>query len=92
MNKLSISKKTRVIAALVEGVSVNATSRMTGVAKNTRFRERWKLQFRAEFFNFFNHTNFFQPARTVNVAAPAFGSISSATRPREMQFGMKLEF
>jgi hypothetical protein len=64
----------------------------TGVAKNTRFRERWKLQFRAEFFNFFNHTNFFQPARTVNVAAPAFGSISSATRPREMQFGMKLEF
>src|SRR5437870_926389 len=35
MNRLPLSKKTQVIAALVEGVSVNATSRMTGVAKNT---------------------------------------------------------
>src|SRR6188768_2425890 len=45
----------------------------TGVAKNTRFKERYNLQFRAEFFNFFNHANFFQPARMVNVTAPAFG-------------------
>src|SRR5437870_830151 len=35
MNRLPLSKKTQVIAALVEGVSVNATARMTGVAKNT---------------------------------------------------------
>ena len=35
MNKLSIDKRTQVIAALVEGTSVNATSRMTGVAKHT---------------------------------------------------------
>jgi IS1 family transposase len=35
MNKLSRDKKVQVIAALVEGVGVNATSRMTGVAKNT---------------------------------------------------------
>jgi IS1 family transposase len=35
MNKLSKDKQAQVIAALVEGTSVNATVRMTGVAKNT---------------------------------------------------------
>jgi IS1 family transposase len=35
MNKLSAEKRTQVITALVEGCSINATSRMTGVAKNT---------------------------------------------------------
>jgi IS1 family transposase len=35
MNRLSTSKRTQVIAALVEGVSINATCRMTGVAKHT---------------------------------------------------------
>ena len=35
MNKLATSKRTAVIAALVEGISINATCRMTGVAKHT---------------------------------------------------------
>jgi IS1 family transposase len=35
MNKLSYEKRTEVITALVEGCSINATSRMTGLAKNT---------------------------------------------------------
>jgi IS1 family transposase len=35
MNQLSTEKRTRVIAALVEGNSIRATVRMTGVAKNT---------------------------------------------------------
>ena len=35
MNKLDRAKQAQVIAALVEGNSVNATVRMTGVAKNT---------------------------------------------------------
>lgn len=38
MNRLSIDKRTRVIAALVEGVSINAISRMTGVSKVTILR------------------------------------------------------
>jgi IS1 family transposase len=38
MNKLSREKKTRVIAAMVEGVGINAISRMTGVCKNTILR------------------------------------------------------
>jgi len=35
MNALSTERRIRVIAALVEGVSINSTSRMTGVAKHT---------------------------------------------------------
>jgi hypothetical protein len=35
MNRLGTDKRTQVIAALVEGTSVNATCRMTGVAKHT---------------------------------------------------------
>jgi IS1 family transposase len=35
MNRLSTADRVRVIAALVEGMSIRATVRMTGVAKNT---------------------------------------------------------
>jgi IS1 family transposase len=35
MNRLNLSDRSRVIAALVEGTSINATVRMTGVAKHT---------------------------------------------------------
>ena len=35
MNKLDTETRVRIVAALIEGVGVNATSRMTGVAKNT---------------------------------------------------------
>jgi IS1 family transposase len=35
MNKLTNQKRVQVISALVEGVSINATVRMTGVSKNT---------------------------------------------------------
>ena len=35
MNKLSIKNRTRIVAALVEGNSIRATSRMTDVSKNT---------------------------------------------------------
>jgi len=35
MNRLSTAKRVQVVSALVEGVSINATCRMTGVAKHT---------------------------------------------------------
>ena len=35
MNKLDISRRTQIIAALVEGCSIRSTSRMTGASKNT---------------------------------------------------------
>src|SRR5262249_8611181 len=62
--------------------------------KNTRFGkdERFNLQFRWEAFNFFTRPNYNQPASLVNVTSRAFGSIPSAGRAREMQFGMRLDF
>ena len=35
MNRLKLDKRTQVIAALVEGTSINATCRMTGISKHT---------------------------------------------------------
>ena len=35
MNKLSTAKRVQVVAALVEGTSINGTTRLTGAAKNT---------------------------------------------------------
>jgi transposase len=35
MNKLSTEKRVQIVAALVEGNSINATSRMVGVSNNT---------------------------------------------------------
>ena len=35
MNRLTQEQRTRVVASLVEGNSIRATVRMTGVAKNT---------------------------------------------------------
>jgi len=35
MNRLSVADRVRIVSALVEGVGVNATCRMTGVSKNT---------------------------------------------------------
>ncbi len=70
------------------------SNRDMGISKNTRFGHdgRFNLQFRFEVFNFFNRPNFNQPNRVVNVASPRFGTISSAGRAREMQFGLKFEF
>ncbi len=53
--------------------------------------ERAKLQFRAEFFNLFNHTNYAVPANTVT--STAFGAITSAQGPgRQIQFAAKIVF
>src|SRR5688500_4012530 len=38
MNKLSTQKRTQVVAALVEGASINSVARMTGVTKQTILR------------------------------------------------------
>ena len=35
MNRLTISKRAQIVAALVEGNSIRSTVRMTGIAKNT---------------------------------------------------------
>jgi hypothetical protein len=58
--------------------------------KDSRLNERCRLQFRAEFFNFFNRVNFSLP--DIFLGSPTFGRISSAGSPRRIQFGLKLIF
>jgi len=62
----------------------------TGVYKDFHLIEQWRLQFRSEFFNLFNHANFGLPAATINSGTP--GVISSAAPGRIIQFAMKLYF
>lgn len=61
-------------------------------AVNKRFRlpyrEGMALQFRSEFFNFLNRTNFGQPM--ANISNSDFGTIRSTFPPRQIQFALKL--
>jgi hypothetical protein len=61
-----------------------------GVNKNFAIRESIKLQFRSEFFNVLNHTNFGIPDSKITDAA--FGTIRSTYPPRQIQFALKLLF
>lgn len=58
--------------------------------KNTYFTERVNLQFRSEFFNAFNRTNFGLPDNFVG--NPTFGQLLTAGDPRRVQLGLKLLF
>ncbi|HEV2350686.1 MAG TPA: carboxypeptidase regulatory-like domain-containing protein [Terriglobia bacterium] len=61
------------------------------LTREFRLTERAKFQFRTEFFNALNHTNFGTPNRFVNT--PQFGTITTAMHPgREIQFGARITF
>ncbi len=62
-----------------------------GILKNTNIGERYRLQFRGELFNVFNHTQFFQPDGNVTDGTD-FGRVKRARDPRLMQFALKLYF
>ena len=54
------------------------------------FREG-RLDFRAEYFNLFNHPQFFQPGQDVDAAD--FGKITATVNnPRLIQFALKVSF
>ena len=58
--------------------------------KNFQVTEGSKFQFRAEFFNIFNHTNF-AGVSTV-FGAGNFGQVTSARDPRIMEFALRYDF
>jgi len=72
------------------------------VVKNTKFGERFRTQFRAEFFNLTNHPNFALPNNVLS--SPSFGTLFQTPDaaqnnvglgsggPRLIQFGLKLSF
>ncbi len=70
-----------------------------GLGKYFPITEKIKLQFRADTFNTFNHTNFTLPGSsgTADISLPYatggnFGVIASDAGPRVMQFSLRLEF
>ena len=58
--------------------------------KRFRIREGMNLQFRSEFFNLLNHTNFGVPDTKTTDAA--FGTIRTTYASRQIQFALKLLF
>jgi hypothetical protein len=62
----------------------------TSLTRNFVFREKIHIQFRGEAFNTDNHTNFGAPSGAFGTSA--FGTISSASSPRNLQFALKVNF
>ena len=60
------------------------------VAKKTRINEHFDTEFRSEFYNLFNHTQFDNPDG--NFSDSTFGQILKARDPRVLQFGLKILF
>ena len=62
-----------------------------GFTKLTPISERFKLEFRGELFNAFNHAQFFQPDGNITDGTD-FGRVKRARDPRLIQFALKLSF
>ena len=58
--------------------------------KNIRVAESKEFQFRAEFFNILNHTNFRLPDS--DISSPTFNQILAARSPRLIQLALKFNF
>ena len=60
------------------------------IEKNTKIGEHLNTQFRADFFNLFNHTQFYNPVG--DATSLQFGQITTGRDPRLVQFAFKLSF
>jgi hypothetical protein len=61
----------------------------TALVKNTKLSEMFNLQFRAEWFNVFNHTQFLTPS---GILSTSFAQVTQAAAPRIGQLSLKLDF
>jgi hypothetical protein len=61
------------------------------VLKTIQFSETRHVDFRAEFFNLFNHTQFFNPDGNTSDGAQ-FGQVTQSRDPRLVQFALKFFF
>jgi hypothetical protein len=71
-----------------------------GLGKHISLTERVNLEFRAEFFNIFNHPQHGQPQSDFSAGPGVFGSIISTLNigpvgtgtPRQLQFMLRMGF
>jgi hypothetical protein len=61
------------------------------ILKTFGISETKRVDFRAEFFNIFNHTQFFNPDGNTSDGSQ-FGQVTQARDPRLMQFALKFFF
>ncbi len=61
----------------------------TALVKDTKLSEMFNLQFRAEWFNIFNHTQFVTPS---GILSGTFAQVTQAAAPRIGQLSLKLNF
>jgi len=73
---------------IIQSPGLNTTD--LSLVRSFSIGETAKIQFRGEFFNVFNHTNFNFP--NVQVDSPAFGTITQAGDPRQIQLALKILF
>jgi hypothetical protein len=62
------------------------------IIKKTHLTERVNTEFRAEFFNAWNHTQFLTPDGNFTNLGSTFGTVQKARDPRLVQFALKLLF
>ncbi len=63
-----------------------------GLQKNFQVTERFRVQFRADFLNAFNHVNLNAPGGGYIGIGPTMGQITSAANPRNIQFALKFYY
>jgi hypothetical protein len=60
------------------------------LSRQFHFKERWRLDFRADFFNIMNHANWNNPVTTIT--SSTFGQITGFGAPRNIQMSTKFFF
>jgi hypothetical protein len=71
-------------------VGPSFTSTDLSLSKNFQVNERFGVQFRAEAYNTFNHTNLYNP--NGNLLSTTFLAINQAFDPRILQFALRLRW
>jgi hypothetical protein len=61
-------------------------------SKQTRFGERWQMEFRADVFNVWNHAQFYTVDGNISNIGGTFGQVLHVRDPRLLQFALKFHF
>jgi hypothetical protein len=61
-------------------------------SKQTRFGERWQMEFRADIFNIWNHAQFYTVDGNISNQGGTFGQVLHVRDPRLLQFALKFHF
>jgi hypothetical protein len=61
-------------------------------SKQTRFGERWQMEFRVDVFNVWNHAQFYTVDGNISNLGGTFGQVLHVRDPRLLQFALKFRF